>query len=164
VDFYAIGCWMFGLVWAAILSELARAETPWVLWLARAVYVAGLAVVLGVTTIIVAAANSLPTIEPSHGGIWFYAVACAVPVTLLGLVFARRAYGRPLWILAATLPAIGFLVVAADAFRPVNPRLTGLAATVHEDHSLVVATLAAAVALPALVSSVVALPREPRAD
>jgi len=151
---------MFGLAWAGILSELARAETPWVLALARVVYVLGLGVVLGVTAIIVAAANSLPSIEPSRGGIWFYAVACAVPVTLLGLVFARRAYARPFWIFGSTLPAIAFLVVAADAFRTVNARLTGLAATVHRDHPLVVAALAAAVAVPALVSLAVALPRE----
>jgi len=131
-----------------------------VVGLARAVYVAGLAVVLGVTTIIVAAANSLPSIEPSHGGIWFYALACAVPVTLLGLVFARRAYARSFWILVATAPAIAFLVLAGDAFRPVNAHLAGLAETAHRHHPLVVAALVAAVALPALVSLAPMRPRE----
>ena len=39
--FYIAGCWMFGLVWIAILSLVSRSDSPWVVAVDRFVLVAG---------------------------------------------------------------------------------------------------------------------------
>jgi hypothetical protein len=153
---YVAGCWVFGLAWIGLLSALAGAERPWVTHLARGIYTAGIAVILVVTVVIVAAANAVAISGPSRSGIWTYALGSAIPVTLLGFVTMRRVFPRP-WVTgAATLPAIAFLVGSAAAFRPKGVRLDGLAETAHDHHALVVAALLTVIGLP---SATLVLPR-----
>jgi hypothetical protein len=154
VVFYVIGCWTFGLAWAAVLSALAPSELPWAVAVARGVLVLGDAIVLGVTAVIVAAGNSISTGSglaglkpPSSTGVWGYSLGCAIPVTLIGLFMARRALPRRLTALVATLPVLAVLAASAAAFRPVGARLDGLAATAHHHHGLVIAALTVPVVL-----------------
>jgi hypothetical protein len=157
VVFYVLGCWLFGLAWIGLLSALASSELPWVVRIARATLVLGVAVVLGATAVIVAAGNSiggsgqgaLASTHPTRTGLWFYSLGCAVPVTLLGLLAARRALARPILSALAALPAVAVLVASAAAFRPSGAKLDGLAATAHDHHALVVAALVLPVALVA---------------
>jgi len=157
--FYVTGCWLFGLMWAALLSALAPSDEPWAVALARGALVLGDAVLLGVTAVIVAASTSISGIglkPPSSTGVWGYTLACAIPVTLLGLFMARRALPRRLAALAATVPVVAVLVASAAAFRPVGARLDGLAATAHHHHGLVVTALVVPILL---VAAAVAAPR-----
>ena len=154
--FYVAGCWLFGLVWIGILSEVSKAESPRLVALARAVFVAGVAIMLGVTAVIVASANSNPDarLHPSRTGVWGYSLGCAIPVTLLALLATRRAFARQLALAAAIVPVIALLALEAAAFRPAGAKLDGLAQTAHTHHLLVVAALIVAVAALAAVAAI----------
>jgi len=159
VVFYVIGCWVFGLAWAALLSMLAPSEEALAVAVARGVLVLGDAVLIGVTAVIVAASNSVDRAgmkPPSSAGVWGYALGCAVPVTLLGLLTARRVLPRRLAALVATAAVVAVLVASAAAFRPAGAKLDGLAATAHDHHGLVIAALALPILL---VAATVAAPR-----
>jgi hypothetical protein len=152
-----VGCWMFGLVWIATLSELARSEAPWLIGVARGAFVVGLSIVLGATVVIAAAGNT--TFRLSSSGFWGYSLGCAIPVSWLAFLVARRTFNRKTAVAIAMLPAVALLAATAAAFRPAGNRLGGLAATAHRHHALVVAALAFAVAAAA---TTVALPRKRR--
>ncbi len=162
--FYVLGCWMFGLAWIGLLSALAPSELPRVVAIARITLVVGVAVVLGATAVIVAAGNSTAsgaaagfgTLRPTRTGLWAYSLGCAVPVTLLGLLAARRALARPILAAVAVLTAVAVLVASAAAFRPAGEKLDGLAATAHDHHVLVVVALVLPIALLVVA---VAVPR-----
>ena len=153
--FYIVGCWCFGLVWIAVLSEFSRAESLRVVALARGVFVAGTALMLTVTAVIVASANSNPdaTLHPTSKGLWGYSLGCAIPVTVLALLAARRAFARRAALALAMLPAIALLVLEADAFRADGAHLNGLAEVAHAQHLLVVMALIVPVAALGVVAA-----------
>jgi MFS superfamily sulfate permease-like transporter len=163
VVFYCIGCWLFGLVWVGVLSALAPSEQRWVVVLTRGLFVAGVAVVVGATAVIVAAGNTTSsgsavfgTITLTRKGLWVYSLGCAIPVTLLGLLVVRRALPRRLPALVATVPVLVVLAASAAAFRPVGAKLDGLASTAHRHHGGVVAVLVVPVVL---LAAMVTAPR-----
>jgi hypothetical protein len=55
---YFFGSWLFGLVWIGILSALRDPDERWQLWIRRACFVLGVAVMLGMTAVIVAASTT----------------------------------------------------------------------------------------------------------
>ena len=142
-----VGCWMFGLVWIGTLSELARSEAPWLIGVTRGAFVVGLSIVLVASVVIAAAGNT--TLRLSSRGFWGYSLGCAIPVSSLAFLVARRTFNRRAAVAVAMLPAIVLLAATAAAFRPRGSRLEGLAATAHRHHALVVAALAFAVATAA---------------
>lgn len=158
---YFVGGWMFGLVWNGILSALRDPEERWQPMVSgsrfdgaegtprrprtrRACFVLGVAVMLGATTVIVAASNGPPRLgspNPSRDSIWIYCLGCAVPVILLAFHFSRSALVHPTLGAVGTLFAILVPVAAGEAFRAYGQPLDGLAATAHDHHALVVAAL-----------------------
>ena len=141
-SYYFFGGWMFGLAWIGILSALRDPDVIWHSRARRACFVLGVAVMLGVTAVIVAASNG-PTASAntSRESIWVYCLGCAVPVTLLAFRSARSALVRPVLGAVGTLLAVLVLVGAGEAFRAHGRPLDGLAATVHHHHVLVIAAL-----------------------
>lgn len=110
----------------------------------RVCFVLGVAVMLGMTAVIVAASNGPPhsgSPNPSRDSIWIYCLGCAVPVILLAFYFSRSALVRPFLGAVGTLLAILVLVAAGEAFRAYGQPLDGLAATAHDHQALVVAAL-----------------------
>ena len=161
---YLFGGWLFGLVWAGILSALRDPDEIWQSRLRRVCFVLGVAVMLGATAIIVAASNGPPSSSspnPSRESIWVYCLGCAVPVTLLAFGLSRTALVRPVLGAFGTLLAVLVLAAAGEAFRAYGQRLDGLAATAHHHHALVIAALL----VPLLVLTLACLPlRRTRAD
>jgi hypothetical protein len=156
-SFYFFGGWMFGLVWIGILSALRDPDEIWQSRARRACFVLGVAVMLGVTAVIVTASNGSPSSgspNPSRESIWFYCLGCAVPVTLLAFRFSRSALVRPVLGAVGTLLAVFVLAAAGEAFRAYGRPLDGLAATAHHDHALVIAALL----VPLLVITLACLP------
>jgi len=154
--FYLIGCWLFGLIWIAVLSEVSKAESLRVVAVARGLFLAGVAIMLTVTAVIVASVNNNPTAVPSARGLWEFVLGSAIPVTLLALLAARRAFAHRVALALAMLPVVVLLTLEADAFRPFGARLGGIAETAHAHHLLVVAALIACV-VP--LAAVAAIPR-----
>ncbi len=171
---YFVGGWMFGLVWIGILSALGDPDERWQSMVSgsrfdssesaprrprtrRALFLFGVAVMLGATAVIVAASNGPPakgSLNPSRDSIWIYCLGCAVPVTLLAFHFARSALVRPVVGAVGTLLAVVVLAAAGDAFRAYGQPLDGLAATAHDQHALVVAALL----VPLLLITLACLP------
>jgi hypothetical protein len=154
---YFFGSWLFGLVWIGILSALRDPDERWQLWIRRACFVLGVAVMLGMTAVIVAASNgSRPgSPNPSRESIWFYCLGSAVPVTLLAFRVSRSALVRPVVGAVGTLAAVLVLAASGEVFRAHGQPLDGLAATAHDHHGLVIATLV----IPLLVISLACVPR-----
>jgi hypothetical protein len=163
-SFYFFGGWLFGLVWAGILSALRDPDEIWQSRIRRACFAIGVAVMLGVTAVIVAASNGPPSSgspNPSRESILVYCLASAVPVTLLAFGLSRSAFVRPLLGAVGTLLAVLVLAAAGEAFRAYGRPLDGLAATAHHHHALVIAALF----VPLLVITLACLPlRRTRAD
>jgi hypothetical protein len=153
---YFFGGWMFGLAWIGILSALRDPDLSWHSRARRACFVLGVAVMLGVTAVIVAASNGPPpsSTNPSRESIWIYCLGCAVPVTLLAFRVSRSAFVRPVLGAVGTLLAVLVLVGAGEAFRAHGRPLDGLAATAHHQHALVIAALL----VPLLVITLACLP------
>jgi hypothetical protein len=154
---YFFGGWMFGLVWIGILSALRDPDERWQLRTRRACFVLGVAVMLGVTAVIVASSNGPPSSgssNPSRESIWFYCLGCAVPVTLLAFYFSRSALVRPVVGAVGTLLAVLVLAAGGEAFRAHGQPLDGLAAKAHDHHTLVIAALL----IPLLVITLACLP------
>jgi hypothetical protein len=161
-SYYFFGGWMFGLVWLGILSALRDPDERWQSRTRRACFVLGVAVMLGATAVIVGASNgprASGSPNPSRESIWFYCLGCAVPVTLLAFRFSRSALVRPVVGAVGTLLAVLVLAAGGEAFRAHGQPLDGLAATAHDHHSLVIATLL----IPLLVITFACLPR-PRTE
>lgn len=115
----------------------------------------GVAVMLGVTAVIVAASNGPPSsANPSRESIWFYCLGCAVPVTLLAFYFSRSALVRPVVGAVGTLLAILVLAAGGEAFRAHGQPLDGLAAKAHDHHAFVIAALL----VPLLLITLACLP------
>ena len=166
---------MFGLAWNGILSALGDPDERWQPMVSgsrfdgaesaprrprtrRVCFVLGVAVMLGATTVIVAASNGPPksgSPDPSRDSIWIYCLGCAVPVTLLAFRFARSALVRPLLGAAGTLLAILVLAAGGEAFRAYGQPLDGLAAYAHDHHALVIAALL----VPLVLITLACLPR-----
>lgn len=153
--YYFFGGWMFGLVWIGILNALRDPGVIWHSRTRRACFVLGVAIMLGVTAVIVAASNGpSPSANPSRESIWIYCLGCAVPVTLLAFRFSRSALVRPALGAVGTLLAVFVLVGAGEAFRAHGQPLDGLAATAQHHHALVIAALL----VPLLVITLACLP------
>lgn len=160
-SFYFFGGWMFGLVWNGILSSLRDPDERWQSRTRRAWFVLGVAVMLGMTAVIVAASNGGPgSPNPSHASIWIYCLGSAIPVTLLAFRFSRSALLHPVLGAVGTLLAVLVLAAAGEAFRPVAQPLDGLAAKAHDHHAVVIATLL--VPLLLITLACVPLPRTER--
>jgi hypothetical protein len=155
---YVLGCWMFGLTWIAVLSGLGWSDGGWAAALRRGVFVLGVAVMLGATSVIVAASNGADGLNPSRAGMWFYCLACAVPVTVLAFLVARRSFGRTFSSTVGTLGALTVLGASGAAFREYRKPIDGFAATAHNHHALVVAALV----VPLFVLVVACMPRRSR--
>lgn len=138
---YITGCWMFGLAWIGVLNGLGWSDRGWAVALRRGVFVAGIAVMLGVTTVVIAATNGVDNVNPSRVGVWFYCLGCAVPVTTLAFATGRRAFARTGLSVLGTLAALGVLASSGAAFREYGKPVDGFAATAHHHHVLVVAAL-----------------------
>jgi hypothetical protein len=151
---YVAGCWIFGLVWIAVLSALGWSDGGWAVALRRGSFVLGVAVMLGATVVIVAASNGVDGLHPSRTGVWFYCLGCAVPVTVLAFLVARAAFSRAFSSTVGTLAALVLLAVSAAAFREYGKPIDGFAAKAHDHHALVVMALL----VPLLVLVVACLP------
>lgn len=154
---YFFGGWLFGFVWIGILTALRDPDERWQSRARRACFVLGVAVMLGVTAVIVAASNgSHPSgsTNPSRDEIWFYCLGSAVPVTLLAYRFSRSALVRPVVGAIGTLLAVLVLAASGEAFRAHGQPLDGLAAKAHDHHALVIATLL----VPFLIITLACLP------
>lgn len=177
---YFVGGWMFGLVWNGILSALRDPDERWQPMVSgsrfegadqtpqrprtrRACFALGVAVMLGMTAVIVAASNGPPSSgspNPSRAAIWIYCVGCAVPVTLLAFHFSRAALARPVLGALGTLLAVLVMAAGGEAFRAHGRPLDGLAAYAHDHQPLVIAALL----VPLLLVTLACLPlRRPRA-
>ena len=132
---------MFGLAWIAVLSALGWSDSGWATVLRRGVFVLGVAVMLGATSVIVAASNGVPRLNPSRTGMWFYCLGCAVPVTALAFLAARRAFAHTFSSAFGTLAAMLVLAASGAAFRERGKPIDGFAATAHDHHAVVVAGL-----------------------
>jgi len=157
---YVVGCWIFGLVWIAVLSALGWSDRGWAAAVRRGSFVLGVAVMLGATVVIVAASNGFHAVNPSRTGVWFYCLGCAVPVTALAFLVARPAFSRAYASAVGTLAALVLLAASAAAFREYGKPIDGFAATVHDHHALVVTALL----VPPLVLLVACLPLRSRGD
>jgi MFS family permease len=151
---YFFGGWMFGLVWTGILSALRDPDEVWQSRTRRGCFVLGVALMLGVTAVIVAASNGPHSPNPSRESIWIYCLGCAVPVTILAFFFARSALVHPVVGAFGTLLAVLVLAASGEAFRAYGQPLDGLAATAHDNHGFVVAALL----VPLLVITLACLP------
>jgi hypothetical protein len=152
---YFFGGWMFGLVWNGTLSALRDLDEIWQSRIRRALFVFGVAVMLGITAVIVAASNGSPgSPNPSRESIWVYCLGCAVPVTLAAFLFSRSALVRPIVGAVGTLLAVLVLAAAGEEFRAHGQPLDGLAAKAHDHHAFVIA----AVLVPLLVITLACLP------
>jgi hypothetical protein len=177
---YFVGGWMFGLVWNGILSALREPDERWQPMVSgprldwtesapqrprtrRVCFVLGVAVMLGMTALIVEASNGPPrsgSPNPSRDSIWIYCLGCAVPVTLLAFRFSRSALVRPALGAVGTLLAVLVLAASGEAFRAYGRPLNGLAAYAHDHHALVIAALL----VPLLLVTLACVPlRRPRA-
>jgi len=132
---------MFGLAWIAVLSALGWSDRAWVAVLRRGIFLVGVSVILGATTVIVAASNGVDNFNPTRTGVWFYCLGCAIPVTVLAFLVARSAFNRMLLGAVGTLAALVFLAAGGAAFREYGKPIDGFAMTAHDHHALVISAL-----------------------
>jgi hypothetical protein len=156
--------WIIGAGGAAVLFEVARAESARVARAGRiafAVWVSllllGVAVAFGTQNAL--QGNGLST----RSGWWALVIFGGVPVSLLcGLGMLKAYRGRRLWLAGGVLLSAALYVAFPLGYEPPRRRLHGLARFEHLHHALdVVALLTPALVL---LAGELREPRDPRPD
>jgi hypothetical protein len=144
--------WAVGGAFAAVASEVARAERPALVTLARLLFALALGVELLGSAAAFAAADSNAEVgyHGSHTRWLVYALGGGVPLTLLSGFLVRRGFAglRQKVVLAvATLAAAGLYIAFPYAYAAPGVPLHGLALWAHRHHLLAAVVLVTPTAL-----------------
>lgn len=155
-----IWLWILGGSVAAVLIEVARAESTRIAMAGKVAFAFWVSLLLlGVAVLFAWQNTAVGKQVSSRSGWWVVAILGGLPVTALCAIGMLKAYrGRRAWLLGGMLLATGLYVLFPLGYEPPGQRLHGVARLEHLHHVLDVIALS----LPALVLLVGALmQREP---
>ncbi len=152
--------WIIGGAGAAVLFEVARADSARIATTGRAVFAVWVSLLLLGVAVAFASQNELPGRSvSSRSGWWVVVVLAGVPLMAVCAIAMRKVYrGRRAWLFGGLLLAAVLYVLYPLGYVPPGHPLNRLGRFEHLHHVLDVVALS----LPALVLLAAELKRGPR--